>query len=96
MVLSAVEDPGAEALAKEVAHKGWILFAAKSAAGDYDLFLSRPDGSGKRNITNTREWSEYGGRFSPDAKRMLFRRLRPGGVINHDLWGAMGALVAGR
>ncbi len=82
-----------ESLAKEVAGKGWILFAAKSEAGDYDLFLSRPDGSNKRNLTATREWSEYGGRFSPDGRRMLFRRGVTAEPINHDLWGAMGALV---
>jgi Tol biopolymer transport system component len=86
-------------LAKEVANKGWIVFAAKTAQGDYDLFLSRPDGSAKRNLTQTPEWNEYGGRFSSDGKRMLYRRQRKatepvqGQVINHDLWGARGTLV---
>jgi Tol biopolymer transport system component len=85
--------PDVRELAKEVANKGWILFTTKTAQGDYDLFLSRPDGSAKRNITRTPDWSEYGGRFSPDSKRILYRRQKAGENINHDRWGAMGILV---
>lgn len=92
-------DPDAEVLAREVAPKGWILFAARTQEGDYDLFVSRPDGSAKRNLTRTPQWSEYGGRFSPDGKRVLYRRqakgpvVRSGEGINHDIWGAMGTLM---
>jgi hypothetical protein len=92
-------DLAVEQLAKEVGRRGWIVFAAKTAQGDYDLFLSRPDGAERRNLTQTAEWSEYGGRFSPDGKRLLYRRqpkgpqLKAGEGINHDLWGAMGSLV---
>ncbi len=71
---SPVADPGATVLAKEVASRGWILFSAKTAQGDYDLFLSRPDGSARRNLTQTPDANEFGGRFSPDGKRMLYRR----------------------
>jgi Tol biopolymer transport system component len=91
--------PGEAVLAQEVASRGWILFSARTAQGDYDLFLSRPDGSARRNLTQTPDANEFGGRFSPDAKRMLYRRqLRsglPGGgkEVNHDLWGTQGALV---
>ncbi|MCX6924235.1 MAG: hypothetical protein NT154_13640 [Verrucomicrobia bacterium] len=86
-------------LAQEVAGKGWLLFSTRTPQGDYDLYLCRPDGSAKHNLTRTPEWSEYGGRFSPDGKRMLYRRqrkgpmLRPGEGISHDSWGAMGTLV---
>ncbi len=86
-------DQEVDKLAKEVTTKGWLLFSAKSAPGDYDLFLSRPDGSQLRNITGTTEFNEYGGRFSPDGKKMLYRRQKKGGSINHDVWGAMGVLV---
>lgn len=86
-------DPAAAKLAQEVAGRGWILFAAKTDQGDYDLFACRPDGSAKRNLTRTPEFSEYGGRFSPDGKRMLYRRGRKGEALNHDLWGAAGTLV---
>ena len=87
------------ALAKEVAGRGWILFSAKTQHGDYDLFLCRPDGSDRRNLTRTAGASEFGGRFSPDHQRMLYRSqtLSPAnaeaGAINHDLWGTRGALV---
>jgi len=84
----------------EVKDKGWILFSAKSEGGDYDLFLCRPDGSGRRNLTRTPEWNEYGGRFSPDSRRMLYRRqakaaANPDEPINHDTWGAVGVLMMG-
>ena len=81
------DDPGARELAREVANKGWILFSAKSPPGDYDLFVSRPDGSGLRDITRTPDLDEFGGRFSPGGQKMLYRRLRKGGAANpgeHD------------
>jgi Tol biopolymer transport system component len=96
---SASTDPAVAALAREVAGKGWILYAARTAAGDYDLFLSRPDGSAKRNLTLTPDANEFGGRFSPDSRQMLYWRQAKGPTngelpkINHDLWGAKGALV---
>lgn len=86
-------DPAVEKLTKEVAGKGWILFSAKSDQGDYDLFLCRPDGAQRRNLTNTPQWSEFGGRFLPDGKRMLYRRVKKGDPVNHDKWGAAGTLV---
>ena len=45
-------------LAKEVRTKGWIVFSATSAQGDWDLFLMRPDGSARRSITNTADFHE--------------------------------------
>ncbi len=91
--------PDVAVLAKEVASRGWILFSAKTAQGDYDLFLSRPDGSYRRNLTHTPNVNEFGGRFSPDCKQMLYRSQSrsPANAeatnLNHDLWGAKGALV---
>lgn len=94
------------ALRKEVAAKGWLVLAAhpseigagkiiqsKARRGPLDLYLCRPDGSQLRNITNTADYHEYGGRFSPDGKRMLFRRMAAGKKVNHDQWGAAGRLV---
>jgi len=92
-------EAGANALATEVANRGWILFATKTGQGDYDLFLSRPDGSSRRNLTQSPDANEFGGRFSPDSKRMLYRRQSRSGTLaadpglNHDLWGTKGALV---
>ena len=80
-------------LANEVAAKGWIVYSAKTDKGDWDLFLMRPDGSHKRNLTNTPDFSEMGGRFSPDGKKILFRRAPAGAKIRHDSWGSLGQLV---
>ena len=84
---------GGRALAKEVAAKGWIVYSTKTPHGDYDVFLSRPDGSSKRNLTQTPDFNEYGARFSPDSARILYRRHKAGTETNHDRWGAMGTLV---
>jgi Tol biopolymer transport system component len=89
----AAADPATARLAKEVAGNGWIVYSAYTEKGDWDLFLSRPDGTHIRNITNTPGSNEIGGRFSPDGKRILFRRIAPGTKIHHDTWGAAGQLV---
>ena len=92
VVFGSQEDRAAE-LAKEVAGKGWIAYAARAENGTWDLFLMRPDGSGRRNITNTPGHEEGGPRFSPDGKRLLYRRFAKGTILNHDLWGFQGNLV---
>ncbi len=89
----AQADPAARKLAEEVAAKGWIVFSAKSDKGDMDLFLCRPDGSQRHNITHTPEFNEMGGRFSPDGKKLLYRRAKKGQNLTHDQWGSCGALV---
>src|SRR4051812_29692917 len=81
------------ALAKEVRSLGWIMFSASTPAGDWDLFVMRPDGSRLRNVTNTPDTSEMGPRFSPDSKRILYRRIPKDKKITHDRWGAMGTLT---
>lgn len=104
--IRAADDAGVAALAKELAARGWIVFAGHPAEidggqliqnmqerGQLDLYLVRPDGSGLRNITNTAELHEVGGRFSPDGKRLLYHQLPRETVINHDQWGAPGRLV---
>ena len=51
-------------LAKEVAGKGSIVYSGKTAGGDWDIFVMRPDGSHKRNISNTPNFNEMGVRVS--------------------------------
>jgi WD40 repeat protein len=80
-------------LAKEVASRGWLVFSARTERGDFDLFIARPDGSGMRNITNNPSYDDYGGRFSPDGKRLLFRCVKKGTKVNHVDWGHLGSLV---
>lgn len=80
-------------LSQEVRTRGWIAFSARSANGSWDLFLCRPDGSRKRNITNTPDYEEAAPLFSPDDTKMLYRRLAKGSTIDHDKWGFQGRLV---
>ncbi|MEP6533734.1 MAG: hypothetical protein ABJF23_00335 [Bryobacteraceae bacterium] len=89
----AAGDPATARLQKEVARNGWIVYSAHTPKGDWDLFLSRPDGTHIRNITNTPGTNELGGRFSPDGKRLLWRRTLAGTKIHHDSWGAAGQLI---
>ena len=95
-VVSGAQDEAVTQLAKEVGGKGWIVYAARGGNGTWDLFLMRPDGSRRRNITNTPDCEEGGPRFSPDGKRLLYRRFAKGTVIHHDLWGFQGDLMIAR
>ena len=88
-----LRDPRSSQLAAELRNKGWIAYSAMSGQGDWDLFLVRPDGSGRRNITNTPEYHELGVRFSPNGRQILFRRLPKATKFAHGNWGALGQLV---
>lgn len=90
---STKDDPRVAALADEVREKGWIVFGARSPKGDWDLFLMRPDGSNRQNVTNTPGFSEAAPRFSPDGKKLLYRRLAKDAKIDHDKWGFQGRIV---
>lgn len=92
-----IEDPRVAALAREVQGKGWIVYAARCEEnGTWDLFMSRPDGSQRRNMTKSADFEEAGPYFSPDHTQMLYRRFARGTVINHDQWGFQGQLVMAR
>ena len=89
----AKRDPRPAALAEEIAERGWIVYGARSEAGDWDLFLMRPDGSNIRNITNTPEISEAAPRFSFDGKQLLYRALEKDAQIDHDQYGLQGRVM---
>lgn len=88
-------DPRVDELSREVHGKGWIAFAARSERGDWDLFLMRPDGTGRRNITGTPEFNEGLPRFSPDGKKLLWRRISREETYDGNRHGMQGALVIG-
>jgi Tol biopolymer transport system component len=90
---AAAQDEKVAQLAKEVGNKGWIVYASRGDNGTWDLFLMRPDGSERRNLTDTPDYEEGGPRFSPDGKKLLYRRFAKGTVIHHDLWGFQGCLM---
>jgi len=105
-LFAAEEDAKVAELKREVAPCGWIAFSAHpaevdkgllirdmGARGQLDLYLARPDGSELRNITKTDGFHEFGVRFSPDGKKILYRRCPKGQAPNHDLWGEQGELV---
>lgn len=83
-------------LREEVRSKGWIAYSSRSDNGTWDIFLSRPDGSHQKNITNTSEYEEAAPRFSPAGDGLMYRRLAKGTTINHDQWGFQGNLVISR
>jgi Tol biopolymer transport system component len=74
-------------LAREVRSKGWIVYSAKTERGDWDLFLMRPDGSARRNITQSSEWSEAAARFSPDGRRLLYYRMPQSETLDNNKYG---------
>jgi TolB protein len=83
-------------LGKEVHDQGWIVYGAKSPRGDWDLFVMRPDGTGVRNLTDTPDFNEGLPRFSPDGKRLLYRRLPKSERFDNNRHGLQGVLVISR
>ena len=80
-------------LADEVRLQGWLVFSARSQAGDWDLFLCRPDGSQLRNITLTPQTNEAAPRFSRDGRRLLYRRLPRQEQLDRNQHGTQGEVV---
>jgi Tol biopolymer transport system component len=89
----ARRSPAALALAREVSGLGWIAFGARTENGDWDLFVMRPDGSERRNITNTPGYNEAAPRFSPDGHKLLYRRLDKSVQIDGNRYGMQGQFV---
>lgn len=81
------------ALAREVRDQGWIVYGARSANGTWDLFMSRPDGTGRHNMTNTPGYEEIAPRFTADGTRLLYRRMLRGTSIDRGKWGFQGELM---
>jgi Tol biopolymer transport system component len=86
-------DEATKRLAEEVRDKGWIVFSARSEAGDWDLFLMRPDGSSLKNLTRTPEYHEAAPHLSRDGRRLLCRRLPRDETIDNNHFGTQGELV---
>jgi Tol biopolymer transport system component len=89
----ADNETGVQELAREVHGKGWIVFCARSEAGDWDLFVCRPDGSDRRNITRTPSYNEAAPQFSRDGSKLLYRRLPGSENLSGNRYGEQGQLV---
>jgi dipeptidyl aminopeptidase/acylaminoacyl peptidase len=85
--------PQVTVLAREVRDKGWIIYGARTARGDWDLFTMRPVGSDVRNLTNTPQFNEGLPRFSPDGTRILYRRIPVSERFDNNRHGLQGELV---
>lgn len=81
-------------LASEVRDKGWIVYSARTDGGDWDLYLMRPDGSARRDITNTPGFNEAGAKFSPDGRRLLFYRMPAGTPVDNNKYGLSELVIA--
>ena len=90
--LPAASDSGA--LAREVHSRGWIGFSAKGETGDWDLYVIRPDGTGRCKLTDTREYNETGVRFSPDGKHALFYRQPANEPVDNNTYGIHELMIA--
>ena len=80
-------------LQSEVHGKGWIAFGARSSAGDWDLFLCRPDGTELRPLTRTPGFNEHSPQFSRDGRKLLYRRVPRQETIDNNRHGEQGELV---
>ncbi|GEM_PF-152573 len=81
-------------LGRELHDKGWIVYSAKTTRGDWDLFLMRPDGSDRRKITDTAEFSETGPRFSPDGATLLYYRQPKSDPVDNNTYGLFDLVIA--
>jgi Tol biopolymer transport system component len=91
---SVVEASAGARLSSELHDRGWLVFSAPSDAGDWDLFLMRPDGSDRHSITDTREFNEAGARFSPDGGRLLYYRLPRAEAVDNNTYGTFDLVLA--
>jgi Tol biopolymer transport system component len=81
-------------LAREVADKGWIVYSARTDRGDWDLFLMRPDGSIRRQVTQTAEYNEAAAKFSPDGTRILYYRMPKAEPLDNNRYGLYDLVIA--
>jgi Tol biopolymer transport system component len=92
--LPGATNTDASALRAELRGHGWLAFSAKTKAGDRDLFLMRADGSGRRHLTDTREFNEAGVRFSPDGTKLFYYRMPKSEAVDNNNYGTFDLVLA--
>ena len=83
-------------LTTELHERGWIVFSARNERADWDLFQMRPDGSDRRQITDTPEFNEAGARFSRDGQKLLYYRLPLAEPVDNNTYGTFDLVLANR
>ncbi|MEY4485188.1 MAG: hypothetical protein RL693_2640 [Verrucomicrobiota bacterium] len=91
--LLAEADPEVNRLSREVAGKGWIAFSARTELGDWDIWICRPDGTDKRNLTHTPGFNEGYPLFSREGTQLLYRQLPKSEAFDGNRHGEQGVLV---
>lgn len=86
--------PTLTGLTRELHTRGWIVTSAQTPRGDWDLFLLRPDGSGRRALTDTPDFNEAGARFSPDGRRLLYYRMAKTEPVDNNTYGTFDLILA--
>lgn len=89
----AGSDAALAQLRAEVHDKGWIAYGARSTAGDWDLFVCRPDGTDIHPLTRTPQFNEFSPQFSHDGHKVLYRRVPRQEIIDNNRHGEQGELV---
>lgn len=84
----------ASSLAAALHDVGWLVFSARTADGDWDLMVMRPDGTDRRAITRTPEFNEGGVRFSPDGRRLLYYRQPKAEPLDNNTYGTFDLVLA--
>lgn len=92
-MLSADDSSGA-AIAREVHGLGRIAYSAVGPHGDWDLSIMRPDGTDRRQLTDTRDLNETGVRFSPDGKHILYYEQPASDPVDNNTYGTYDLVIA--
>jgi Tol biopolymer transport system component len=88
------QEGSTEALKAGLRDQGQIVFSARTEAGDWDLFVMRPDGSDRRPLTRTPDLNEAGARFSPDGQRLLYYQMPRSEPVDNNTYGTFELVVA--
>jgi Tol biopolymer transport system component len=83
-------------LATEVRPLGWIAFSARSPQGDWEVYAMRPDGSDRRNLSNSPDTEDFYPLFSRDGLQLLYRSMPRGQTLSGNDYGRQGRLMLAR
>jgi Tol biopolymer transport system component len=94
LVAEDVNDARVIALSNEVSNKGWIIYSTRTDKDNWDLFLMRPDGLDRRNITNTSEFNEAAAHISPDGRKISYYRMPKNVAVDNNKYGIYDLVIA--